>query len=567
MASGTPSTSDRAHRDCGIRRLAGRSRPRVRRAPRGNPLHGGVGADRLRRLPGRPCRLGQGPPGPSLGVRAGPARALVRGPLARRAGAGPAGARTIGARRLPRRPGTEGRRRARAAGAARRARQTCKALVRSDRQRAGRRGGHVDQRLHREEGADGHREADRHRDGEHRVARRRSAGWRELQLRGVSEVHRPHDAEVVVGRDHRRDHARDDQPPEAAVVGSGEDVELADEAAGQREAEHAEHEHPHRDAEERALPSEAGEVRERHRLTELAFPRGDHGERADRHRRVRDEVVHQRTRAELGGGGDADQHEAGVRDRRVRQDPLDVPLDERRDVSPRERDAGDRRDRVAPEVRLLRERGRQDAVGDGQGGHLCRRAHERRHRGRRALIGVRRPHVERRGRRLEREPGDDHREPDHERRVVRVTRRRDLRERQLAGGAVDERRAEEKRCRPHRADDEVLETGLQRPDQVDVDRRQHVERDREPLETEEERHQVRRLHEERHAGACRSEQRVVLGHVFVAHLLPVRDEHRSGAAARKDHLRECAPAVAIHALVDEGGGNRAAVVEQHRQRE
>ena len=64
-------------------------------------------------------------------------------------------------------------------------------------------------------------------DAEQELARRRAAGGRELQLGCVAEVHRPHDPEVVVGRDHRRDHAGDDQPPPAAIVGGGEDVELA----------------------------------------------------------------------------------------------------------------------------------------------------------------------------------------------------------------------------------------------------------------------------------------------------------------------------------------------------
>jgi hypothetical protein len=44
--------------------------------------------------------------------------------------------------------------------------------------------------------------------------------------------------------------------------------------------------------------------------------------------------------------------------------------------------------------------------------------HERRDRRRRALVDVGRPLVERRHRRLEREPGDDQRERGHEQRVV-----------------------------------------------------------------------------------------------------------------------------------------------------
>ena len=79
--------------------------------------------------------------------------------------------------------------------------------------------------------------------------------------------------------------------------------------------------------------------------------------------------------------------------------------------------------------------------------------------------------------------------------------------------------------------------------------RQHVERDREPLEPEEERHQVRRLHEERHSGARRREQREVLGDVLVAHPLAVGDQHRDGARARDQHLGERRPAVAEERVV------------------
>ena len=83
--------------------------------------------------------------------------------------------------------------------------------------------------------------------------------------------------------------------------------------------------------------------------------------------------------------------------------------------------------------------------------------------------------------------------PSDEQRVVRARRGAAIVvERELAGRAVDERPAEEQRRRADRADDQVLEPRLERAGQVDVDRAQDVERDREPLEAEEQRHQVRR---------------------------------------------------------------------------
>ena len=64
-------------------------------------------------------------------------------------------------------------------------------------------------------------------------------------------------------------------------VGGGEDVELADETAGEREAGEPEHERPHRDAEQGALPAEAGHVLVGDGDAELALARSDHGERAE----------------------------------------------------------------------------------------------------------------------------------------------------------------------------------------------------------------------------------------------------------------------------------------------
>src|SRR5581483_11702779 len=124
---------------------------------------------------------------------------------------------------------------------------------------------------------------------------------------------------------------------------------------------------------------------------------------------------------------------------------------------------------------------------------------------------------------------------------------------------------EQQRRRPDRADDEVLQARLERPDQVDVDGREHVERDREPLEAEEQGHQVPCLDEERHPGTGGGEQRVVLGDVLVAHPLAVRDEDGDRTRPGEDHLRERSPPVAPHRVVDDCRRDRRAVVEECRQ--
>ena len=98
--------------------------------------------------------------------------------------------------------------------------------------------------------------------------------------------------------------------------------------------------------------------------------------------------------------------------------PLDALLRERGEVADDERRDGEHGDRDRPDLRLLGERGHEHAEHDDERRRLRRRRHERRHRGRRALVDVRRPHVERRRRRLEGEPGEDHRHAGDEERVV-----------------------------------------------------------------------------------------------------------------------------------------------------
>ena len=145
------------------------------------------------------------------------------------------------------------------------------------------------------------------------------------------------------------------------LVRGTEDEELAPEAAGEGEADEPEHERPHRDTEQRTLPPHAGEVVQRHRLAELALARGDDCERAERHGRVRHQVVEERLPAGRVVRGDRDQHEACVRDRRVGEESLHVSLDQRGEVPDRERDARDERDRDRPQVALVRKGGDEDA--------------------------------------------------------------------------------------------------------------------------------------------------------------------------------------------------------------
>ena len=126
--------------------------------------------------------------------------------------------------------------------------------------------------------------------------------------------------------------------------------------------------------------------------------------------------------------------------------------------------------------------------------------------------------------RLERQTGQDQRQPDHEQRVVRLAGRGDLVEAEPAGRAVHERRPEEQDRRAEAADDQVLQARLERFRAVRVEGAEDVQRDREPLQPEEQRHQVGRLDEKGHAAAGSCEEREVLADVVAALCAP-RDQH------------------------------------------
>ena len=144
-------------------------------------------------------------------------------------------------------------------------------------------------------------------------------------------------------------------------------------------------------------------------------------------------------------------------------------------------------------------------------GGLRGRGHERGDRRRRALVDVGRPHVERRGRDLEAEPDQEQRETDEQHAVVE---QHDLREElrdpgevRRAGRAVDERDAVEEHRRRERAEQEVLEAGLLRREPAAVERGEHVQRDRQDLERQEDGDEVVGRRHQHHAGGRAQHQR------------------------------------------------------------
>ena len=146
-----------------------------------------------------------------------------------------------------------------------------------------------------------------------------------------------------------------------------------------------------------------------------------------------------------------------------------------------------------------RECGQRDAGEDRKRGDLRRRGEEGRHRRRRAFVDVRRPHVERHGRDLEAEAGEQEDQAEHEADIRGRRGRRDAGEADRAGEAVDQRGAVEQHARGQRAEHEVLQAGFGRLGVVAVRGRHDVERERHQFEAEIERDQVAGRDQHHHA--------------------------------------------------------------------
>ena len=117
------------------------------------------------------------------------------------------------------------------------------------------------------------------------------------------------------------------------------------------------------------------------------------------------------------------------------------------------------------------------------------------------------------------------------------------------GGAVDEGGSEQQYCGAKSADDEVLQRRLQAAEPVAIDRAEDVQADREPLQRQEERHQVVRAGEEHHSGSRSRKKRVVLADVILTPALAIRDRRRNQTRAGNDdrsQFRETVTAEGVH---------------------
>ena len=286
------------------------------------------------------------------------------------------------------------------------------------------------------------------------------------------------------------------------------EIQLRDEPGRQGQAGERHHEQHQGGRGPGRTAGKAREILDPVRLHPLARQQQQDAERSEVHGDVDQEIEEHAP----GPGGparsDPDHEIAGVGDAGVGQEPLQVCLKQRGEVAQDHRDHGDRRQHRPPDAGEVGQREGKDPEQPGERPHLGHDRHERRDRERGALVDVRRPGMEGDERSFERQPDREERDPGAE--EPGGPRRPDLAEIDRPGRPEYERDPVGKKGGGERAEEQVLQAGLQRPPASPRDGRQDVQGEAQDLEAEEKRDQrsAGRHHHRPHGR--QQEQRVVL---------------------------------------------------------
>src|ERR1035437_2744441 len=305
-------------------------------------------------------------------------------------------------------------------------------------------------------------------------------------------VHHHQDAQIVVRRNGAVQQTENRQPIQVAIQRRLEDVELAEEAAGERDADQREQEDGEQGGGQRLFAAQALEIVDALEALALARKHGDGGEGAHIHEGVGREIKH-------GGGGAgvavrAERHQdvAGVRDGTVGQHAFDVGLQQRGEIADTHG-----RQRAGPHQRLPAvadgvESGDENAQEDGEGSGLRSGGEERGDGGRRALVDVGRPYLEGRGGDFEGQSDEHQGGGDGQDGVGCLVQNGAANQQQVdaAGGAVDQRHAVQEEGGGEAAEQEILERRLVRALIVAQIAGQDIARDGGDLEANEDHDQV-----------------------------------------------------------------------------
>ena len=148
-------------------------------------------------------------------------------------------------------------------------------------------------------------------------------------------VHHHQDAQVVAGCYRAVQQSQHGQPDQVRFQGGLEDIEFAEEPAGEGNADQREQEDREHCRGERLLAAQAGEVVDILIPFRLPGDVGHGGERPDVHQRVGGQVEHGGGGARFAARGERHQHVTRVRDGAVGQHALDVGLQQGGEVPDR----------------------------------------------------------------------------------------------------------------------------------------------------------------------------------------------------------------------------------------
>ena len=265
---------------------------------------------------------------------------------------------------------------------------------------------------------------------------------------GVGEVHEHDQPDVDERRDRRGEHRDDD---EQGATGPGrhrrrERGVLRGEAGGERDAGEGQQQEREGRREHRVVAAQAGPLRQVRGLRAALAHHGDQAEGGDRREAVGDEVEHHAADRGLREGQHADEDEAGVGDRGVGEQALDVGLGDREHRADDHGEGRDGVDAVLPVPAVGADADEGHAQDHAEGGELGAGGHEAGDRGRGALVGVRGPRVERHGADLEQQADEQQHHAGHAAgRRGRPGRSRSPRRWPEVGGARRSRRAGRRR--------------------------------------------------------------------------------------------------------------------------
>ncbi len=348
---------------------------------------------------------------------------------------------------------------------------------------------------------------------------------------------------------------RDDGDGLVDRPGADQHEELADEVAqaGQAERREREEHHDRRQVgEARPQPAHLAQVARVQALVDLAA-QDEQRARADAVRDHRDQCALQ---GQLGTGVDADQHEAHVRDRGVRDQALDVVLGEGHERAVDDADAAQPHRHRREAGRGLREQ-RQAEAHQAVGGGLEQDSGEvHRARGRRLRMRVRQPGVERHHRQLDHERHEEaqHQQPLDLHGHRRLQQHLVIEAPHPGGAVVDPDQAEDgeqhQQARGLREDEELgrrVDAPPAARGVVAPDRDQEVHRHQHHFPEEEEQEQVEREEHRDHAAEVPQQVEVEEPDVAADFLPRAGHRHQAEQVGQHDQQQRQAVEAQVHA--------------------